>query len=47
MHFIGSLQSRKVKDVINDIDYLHALDRLNLAKKLIKEQLTLFHALSK
>ena len=25
MHFIGSLQSRKVKDVINDIDYLHAL----------------------
>lgn len=47
MHFIGSLQSRKVKDVINDIDYLHALDRLNLAKEINKEQLTLFHALSK
>ena len=27
MHFIGSLQSRKVKDVINDIDYLHALSK--------------------
>lgn len=36
MHFIGSLQSRKVKDVINDIDYLHALDRLNLAKEINK-----------
>lgn len=36
MHFIGSLQSRKVKDVINDIDYLHALDRLSLAKEINK-----------
>ncbi|MCY1049587.1 type III PLP-dependent enzyme domain-containing protein, partial [Mammaliicoccus sciuri] len=31
MHFIGSLQTRKVKDIINEIDYLHALDRLKLA----------------
>ncbi|PPA72124.1 YggS family pyridoxal phosphate-dependent enzyme [Jeotgalibacillus proteolyticus] len=35
-HFIGSLQSRKVKDVINDIDYLHSLDRLSLAKEINK-----------
>ncbi|WP_210618185.1 YggS family pyridoxal phosphate-dependent enzyme [Mammaliicoccus lentus] len=36
MHFIGSLQTRKVKEVINDIDYLHALDRLKLAKEIEK-----------
>lgn len=36
MHFIGSLQTRKVKDVIDDIDYLHALDRLKLAKEIEK-----------
>lgn len=36
LHFIGSLQSRKVKDVINDVDYFHALDRMNLAKEINK-----------
>ena len=36
MHFIGSLQSRNVKEVINEIDYLHALDRLSLAKEINK-----------
>ena len=36
MHFIGSLQSRKVKEVINEIDYLHALDRHSLAKEISK-----------
>ena len=36
MHFIGSLQTRKVKDVINEIDYFHALDRLKLAKEINK-----------
>ena len=36
MHFIGSLQTRKVKDVINEIDYFHALDRLSLAKEINK-----------
>ncbi|WP_422404288.1 YggS family pyridoxal phosphate-dependent enzyme [Mammaliicoccus sp. JADD-157] len=36
MHFIGSLQTRKVKEIINDIDYLHALDRLKLAKEIEK-----------
>ncbi|AJD90923.1 hypothetical protein JMA_16060 [Jeotgalibacillus malaysiensis] len=35
-HYIGSLQSRKVKNVINDIDYLHSLDRLSLVKEIQK-----------
>lgn len=36
LHFIGSLQSRKVKEVINDVDYFHALDRMSLAKEINK-----------
>lgn len=36
LHFIGSLQSRKVKDVIDDVDYFHALDRMSLAKEINK-----------
>lgn len=36
IHFIGSLQSRKVKDVINEVDYFHALDRMSLAKEINK-----------
>lgn len=35
-HFIGTLQSRKVKDLINDIDVLHSLDRKSLAKEINK-----------
>ncbi len=35
-HFIGNLQTRAVKDVINHIDYLHSLDRLKLAKEIQK-----------
>ena len=35
-HFIGNLQARKVKKVINDIDYFHALDRLSLAEEIEK-----------
>jgi PLP dependent protein len=35
-HFIGSLQTRKVKNVINKIDYLHSLDRLSLASEIQK-----------
>lgn len=35
-HYVGSLQTRKVKQVINDIDYFHALDRLSLAKEIEK-----------
>ncbi|NLY78734.1 MAG: YggS family pyridoxal phosphate-dependent enzyme [Lysinibacillus sp.] len=35
-HYIGTLQSRKVKQVINEIDYLHSLDRLSLAEEIEK-----------
>jgi len=36
MHFIGTLQTRKVKEVINRVDYLHSLDRMSLAKEINK-----------
>ncbi|OOE12011.1 YggS family pyridoxal phosphate-dependent enzyme [Fictibacillus arsenicus] len=35
-HFIGTLQSRKVKDIINHVDFIHSLDRLSLAKEIQK-----------
>ena len=35
-HLIGSLQTRKVRDVINQVDYFHALDRDSLAKEIEK-----------
>ena len=33
---IGSLQRRKVKDVINLVDYFHALDSVKLAQEIQK-----------
>ncbi|MBA4537596.1 YggS family pyridoxal phosphate-dependent enzyme [Bacillus aquiflavi] len=35
-HFIGTLQSRKVKNIIHKVDYVHSLDRLSLAKEMNK-----------
>ncbi|BAQ24827.1 YggS family pyridoxal phosphate-dependent enzyme [Streptococcus troglodytae] len=35
-HLIGSLQRRKVKDVINFVDYFHALDSVKLAAEIQK-----------
>ena len=35
-HLIGTLQRRKVKDVIQYIDYFHALDSLKLAEEIQK-----------
>ena len=35
-HFVGTLQTRKVRDVINKVDYLHSLDRLSLAEEVNK-----------
>lgn len=35
-HFIGNLQTRKVKEVVNSIDFLHSLDRMSLAKEIQK-----------
>ncbi|WP_313891362.1 YggS family pyridoxal phosphate-dependent enzyme [Psychrobacillus sp.] len=39
-HYIGTLQTRKVKAVINEIDYLHSLDRLSLADEIEKRATT-------
>jgi pyridoxal phosphate enzyme (YggS family) len=43
-HFIGHLQTNKVKDVIGKFDLIHSLDRLSLADELQRkaEQLDLF-----
>ena len=35
-HFIGNVQSRKVKEIINQIDYLHSVDRMSMAKEIHK-----------
>lgn len=35
-HLIGSLQRRKVKDIINYVDYFHALDSVKLANEINK-----------
>ncbi|MDR1606277.1 MAG: YggS family pyridoxal phosphate-dependent enzyme [Streptococcaceae bacterium] len=35
-HLIGTLQRRKVKDVINSVDYFHALDSVKLAREIDK-----------
>lgn len=35
-HFIGSLQSRKVKEIIDKVDCIHSLDRKSLAKEINK-----------
>lgn len=35
-HLIGTLQTRKIKDIINDVDYFHALDRLKTAQEIQK-----------
>ncbi|SFE40670.1 YggS family pyridoxal phosphate-dependent enzyme [Alteribacillus iranensis] len=35
-HFIGTLQSRKVKEIIDKYDYFHSLDRKSLAKEFQK-----------
>lgn len=35
-HLIGSLQRRKVKDIINYVDYFHALDSVKLAAEIQK-----------
>lgn len=35
-HFIGTLQSRKVKNIIDKVSYIHSLDRQSLAKEINK-----------
>ncbi|MFD2612821.1 YggS family pyridoxal phosphate-dependent enzyme [Paenibacillus gansuensis] len=36
-HFLGHLQTNKVKEVVGRFDYIHSLDRLSLAKELHKK----------
>ena len=36
-HFIGQLQSNKVKSVVSYAHYVHSVDRLNLAKEISKQ----------
>lgn len=35
-HYIGTLQTRKVKNIIDKVDYIHSLDRISLAKEINK-----------
>ena len=35
-HFVGRLQTRPVRKIINQIDYLHSLDRMSLIKEVNK-----------
>ncbi|MFW5893426.1 MAG: YggS family pyridoxal phosphate-dependent enzyme, partial [Bacillota bacterium] len=37
-HFLGTLQSKKVKKMINQIDVLHSLDHMRLAKEIDKRR---------
>ncbi|SDQ62677.1 hypothetical protein SAMN05216232_2845 [Virgibacillus subterraneus] len=39
-HFIGTLQSRKVKEIIDKVDAIHSLDRKSLAKEINKRATT-------
>lgn len=45
MAFIGSLQSRKAKSVVNSVSYIHSLDRLSLAKEIENGLKVLYDAL--
>lgn len=35
-HFIGTLQTRKVKNIIDKVSYIHSLDRVSLAEEINK-----------
>ncbi|WP_088809578.1 MULTISPECIES: YggS family pyridoxal phosphate-dependent enzyme [Listeria] len=35
-HFIGSLQTRKVRDIVDKVDIIHSVDRPSLAKEIEK-----------
>jgi PLP dependent protein len=38
-HFIGTLQTRKVKNIIDKVEYIHSLDRISLAEEINKRAL--------
>jgi pyridoxal phosphate enzyme (YggS family) len=35
-HYIGTLQTRKVKNIIDKVEYIHSLDRISLAEEINK-----------
>ena len=37
IHFIGALQTNKVKNIIDKVDMIHSLDRLSLAKEIDRQ----------
>ncbi len=39
-HFIGTLQTKKIKKIINQIDYLHSIHKLKTAKEVNKRRKT-------
>ncbi|MBS4193909.1 YggS family pyridoxal phosphate-dependent enzyme [Lederbergia citri] len=39
-HFIGTLQTRKVRNIIDKVTYIHSLDRLSLAEEIQKRAKT-------
>tara|TARA_Y100001958_G_C21169265_1_gene501389 strand:- start:128 stop:775 length:648 start_codon:yes stop_codon:yes gene_type:complete len=38
LHFVGKLQTNKVKHILPIVDYIHSVDNLKLAKKIFEEQ---------
>ena len=38
-HFIGTLQTKKAKKIVNSIDFLHSLDTLKLAEEIQKRRI--------
>jgi len=40
-HYIGSLQTNKVKDIVGKFEFIHSLDRLSLAEAIHKRALAL------
>ena len=39
LHFVGKLQTNKVKHLLPIVDYIHSLDNFKLAKKISDEQI--------
>ncbi|HEY2420505.1 MAG TPA: YggS family pyridoxal phosphate-dependent enzyme [Neobacillus sp.] len=39
-HFIGTLQTRKVKNIIDKVEYIHSLDRITLAEEINKRAIS-------
>ena len=42
-HFIGTLQTKKVKKIINSIDFLHSLETIKLAEEIQKRRINILN----